>query len=55
MDDSTPQVSRDSQSDNEEFLRRFTKHARQIYGHIRALLPNQTDAEDVFQETSVIL
>jgi RNA polymerase sigma-70 factor, ECF subfamily len=33
----------------------FEQHARAIYGHIRGLVPNVVDADEVFQETSLIL
>jgi len=33
----------------------FEQHGRAIYGHIRALVPNSSDADEVFQETSVTL
>lgn len=39
----------------EEFVRLFTRHARQIHGYILSLRPNLADADEVFQETSVVL
>ena len=33
----------------------FERHGRAIYGHIRTLVPNSSDADDVFQETSITL
>ena len=33
----------------------FTQSTRRIYSYIRTLIPNQADAEDVFQETSRVL
>ncbi len=41
--------------DRSQFFSLFTEHTRRIYGHIRTLVPNQADAEDIFQETSAIL
>ena len=38
-----------------DFLRLYKNHARQLYCYIRAVIPNQADAEDVFQEVSVAL
>ena len=38
-----------------EFISLFKRHARQLYCYIRALIPHQADAEDIFQEVSVAL
>jgi RNA polymerase sigma-70 factor (ECF subfamily) len=38
-----------------EFLRLFLKHEPGIYGFVRSVVPNQSDAEDVFQEVAVVL
>jgi RNA polymerase sigma-70 factor, ECF subfamily len=38
-----------------EFVRLLTRHSSQIYGFILMLSVNRGDAEDVFQDTSVIL
>jgi len=38
-----------------EFVRLLTRYSSQIYGFILMLSVNRTDAEDVFQETSVVL
>jgi RNA polymerase sigma-70 factor (ECF subfamily) len=37
------------------FNRLFFAHQRQVYGYILTLVPNRADADEVFQETSVIL
>jgi RNA polymerase sigma-70 factor, ECF subfamily len=37
------------------FAALFDEHGRAIYGHIRTLVPNAFDADEVFQETSVTL
>jgi len=39
----------------EQFAKAFVQHQGQVYGHIATLLPNRHDAEDVFQQTSLIL
>lgn len=39
----------------ERFIRLFMANERRIYTYILALLPNRTDADDVLQETSVVL
>jgi RNA polymerase sigma-70 factor (ECF subfamily) len=36
----------------DEFLTLFLQYSRRIYGFVRALVPGQADAEDVFQEVS---
>jgi RNA polymerase sigma-70 factor, ECF subfamily len=41
--------------DAERFAALFQQHARAIYGHIQALVPHVSDAEEVFQETSITL
>ena len=33
----------------------MTKHQRQIFSYIYALVPNRYDAEDLLQETSVVI
>ena len=38
-----------------EFVRLYTASSRRIYTYILTLLPNRTDAEDVFQDVSVLL
>ncbi|MCA9241761.1 MAG: sigma-70 family RNA polymerase sigma factor [Planctomycetales bacterium] len=39
----------------EEFLRHYGACERQLYVYIVSLLPNATDAQDVLQETSIVL
>lgn len=41
--------------DREEFARLFSRHARRVYGLIMTLVFNHQDAEEVFQNTSVVL
>jgi len=40
---------------SEEFVRLFAAHDRRIFSYILALVRNETAAEDVFSETSVVL
>ncbi len=37
------------------FVRLFAQHGQRVFAYILALLPNRTDAQEVFQETSVVL
>jgi len=37
------------------FLRLFLKNQRRIYAYVLTLLPNRADADDVFQESSLVL
>jgi len=55
MQESIPNPESPSPLDHSRFFLLFTENTRRIYGHIRALVPNQSDAEDIFQETSAIL
>jgi RNA polymerase sigma-70 factor len=41
--------------DREEFARQFSRNARRIYGFVMTLVFNYHDAEEVFQNTSVVL
>lgn len=38
-----------------EFVRLTTKHQRSIYWYIMTLLPNRHDADEVLQETNIVL
>jgi RNA polymerase sigma-70 factor, ECF subfamily len=40
---------------HERFARTFLQYQGRVYGQIVTLLPNRHDAEDVFQQTSLIL
>jgi RNA polymerase sigma-70 factor (ECF subfamily) len=44
-----------SELDREEFARVFSRNARRIYGFIMTLVFNHHDAEEVFQNTNVVL
>jgi RNA polymerase sigma-70 factor (ECF subfamily) len=48
--------SDDPPSENrQEFASLYQMHARELYCYIRTLVPNQTDAEDTFQDVSAVL
>jgi RNA polymerase sigma-70 factor, ECF subfamily len=42
-------------ADAKEFVALLTRYSRRIYSFIRTLVPNQADAEDLFQEVSTTL
>ncbi len=42
-------------SRTEEFVRLLTRHQRRIYLYVLAQLPHRADADDVLQETNVVL
>jgi RNA polymerase sigma-70 factor, ECF subfamily len=42
-------------SPQEAFAELFVRNQRRIYGYIMTLLPNQSDAEEIFQQTSLLL
>lgn len=50
----TEQPSRDSDAPA-EFVRLFAQHQRRVHAYIGTLLPNRADADDVMQETSMVL
>ena len=39
----------------DRFAELFEQHGRAIYSHIRSLVPHTSDADEVFQETSLLL
>jgi len=55
VDGSDPVVNEPADIDREEFARLFSRNARRIYGFIMTLVFNHHDAEEVFQNTSVVL
>jgi RNA polymerase sigma-70 factor len=55
MDASHPTAGEPSEPDREEFARLFSRNARRIYGFIMTLVFNHHDAEEVFQNTNVVL
>jgi RNA polymerase sigma-70 factor, ECF subfamily len=40
---------------HQQFAEQFVLHQARVYGYIVTMLPNRHDAEDVFQQTSLIL
>jgi RNA polymerase sigma-70 factor (ECF subfamily) len=49
-------VSGDPSPDkNKIFLRQFLQNQRRLYAYVLTLLPNRADADDVLQETSLVL
>lgn len=40
---------------HDEFLRLFSSHSQRIYEFILTLVMRQADAEEIFQDTSLIL
>jgi RNA polymerase sigma-70 factor, ECF subfamily len=40
---------------SDEFMERFVAVQAQVYGYIATLLPNRADADDLFQQTSMVL
>ena len=54
MTDESASAGRD-QLDVEEFIVLFGAHQRRLFQHILAILPNLQDAEDVLQETNLVL
>jgi RNA polymerase sigma-70 factor (ECF subfamily) len=45
----------DSLSDHDRFVEQFVRSQDRVYAYIVTLLPNRTDAEEVFQQTSLAL
>jgi RNA polymerase sigma-70 factor, ECF subfamily len=52
---SEPNTAAPGDPDREEFARQFSRNARRVYGFIMTLVFNYHDAEEVFQNTSVVL
>ena len=51
-------MKNDSQNETESrkrLMTLITRHQRQIFGYIYALVPNRYDAEDLLQETSLVI
>ena len=42
-------------SDADDLLELFSKYQRRLYSYILSILPNRTDAEDVLQNTNVVV
>jgi RNA polymerase sigma-70 factor (ECF subfamily) len=45
----------DSSAEHEQFVERFVRCQDRIYAYVVTLLPNRDDAEEVFQQTSLVL
>jgi RNA polymerase sigma-70 factor (ECF subfamily) len=45
----------DSAQQHEQFAERFVRSQDRIYAYVATLLPNRADAEEVFQQTSLVL
>ncbi len=45
----------DASSQHDQFVERFVRSQDRIYAYVVTLLPNRADAEEVFQQTSLIL
>ena len=43
------------QQQHKQFTRMFVTHQARIYGYVATLVPNRADAEEIFQETSMVL
>ena len=43
------------QQRNREFMRLFSQYSRAIYSHILTLVMNEADADELYQETSIVL
>ncbi len=55
MNSASPQSNEPDDNVVDRFSALFERHGRAIYGHVRALVPNSADADEVFQETCVTL
>ena len=42
-------------SPHDRFIERFVRSQDRIYAYVATVLPNRTDAEEVFQQTSLVL
>jgi RNA polymerase sigma-70 factor (ECF subfamily) len=48
-------VAKPSTGKNKHFLRLFLQNQRGLYAYVLTLLPNRADADDVLQETSLVM
>lgn len=55
MSDEPNPLLRNDDQERADFARVFAQHDRWLFGYLLTLLGNPTDAEDVFQETCVVL
>ena len=49
------QESQDETESRKRLMTLMTRHQRQIFGYIYTLVPNRYDAEDLLQETSLVI
>jgi RNA polymerase sigma-70 factor (ECF subfamily) len=45
----------DASLHHDQFVERFVRSQGRLYGYVATLLPNRSDAEEVFQQTSLVL
>src|SRR5437660_4919779 len=45
----------DATQQHDQFVERFVRSQDRLYAYVATLLPNRTDAEEVFQQTSLVL
>ena len=50
-----PRESHDETQSRKRLMVLMTKHQRQIFSYIYTLVPNRSDAEDLLQETSLVI
>src|SRR3954468_20850609 len=55
MDEANREDLRIDIAREERFLKLFLAHERRIFGFLLALVPDWSDAEDLLQETSVVM
>jgi RNA polymerase sigma-70 factor, ECF subfamily len=46
---------RENESNNEEFVRLLLMYQKRVYGFILAMVPNYSDAEDIFQQVVMVM
>lgn len=51
----SPRDDRPADFSHEDFVEIFTEHSRRIYRFILTLTTNRSDADDIFQSTSIVL
>ena len=51
----TPETAIPEAESRKRLMSLMTRHQRQIFGYIFALVPNRYDAEDLLQETSLVI
>lgn len=51
----TPEQQSEASKPSEEFVQLFTKHQRRVYLFILGQIPNPGDAEEVLQESNVVI